>query len=85
MHYSTAHLDLASFAERLTSICVNSVTSEQAWSAINYTHSKLRNRLLLKVADKLQLIYINIWTLQKLNKPEITEDKLLEIEDKLMG
>jgi hypothetical protein len=52
---------------------------------MNYIHSKSRNRLSLKVANKLQFIYTNIQTLRKLNKPKIAEDELLAMEDKLMG
>lgn len=75
---------LASFAEKLTNICANSVTSERAWSAMNYIHSKTRNSLSLKTADKLQFIYINIRTLQKLKKDEPSNDELLAMEDELL-
>jgi hypothetical protein len=55
--------ELAPFAEKLMITCANSVTSERAWSAMNYIHSKSRNSLSLEAVDKLQFIYINIRTL----------------------
>jgi hypothetical protein len=77
--------ELASFADKLMNTCANSVTSEQAWSTMNYIHSKTRNKLSVKRTDKLQFIYINIRTLRKLNGPEKTLEKLLVMEDKLLG
>jgi hypothetical protein len=65
--------------------CANSVTSERAWSAMNFIHSKLRNTLSLEAVDKLLFIYINVRSLRKLNNLEPTDDELLELEDRLMG
>jgi hypothetical protein len=78
-------LELAPFVEKLMRTCANSVTSEQAWSAMNFIHSKSRNTLSLKAVDKLLFIYINVRSLQKLNNPKPTDNKLLELEDRLMG
>jgi len=72
---------MAPFAEQLMRTCANSVTSERAWSAMNFIHSKSRNTLSL---DKLLFIYINIRSLQKLNNTKPTNDELLELEDRLI-
>jgi hypothetical protein len=77
--------ELASFAERLIRICANSVTSERAWSAMNYIHSKSRNSLSINTVDKLTFIYMNVRTLQRLNEHEMSDDELLAIEDRLIG
>ena len=78
-------LELAPFAEKLIITCANSVTSERAWSAINYIHSKSQNSLSLEVVNKLLFIYINTRTLRKLNNYEPSDDELLAMEDRLMG
>jgi hypothetical protein len=77
--------ELAPFAEKLMITYVNSVPSERAWSAMNYIHSKSRNRLSLEAVDKLLFIYINTQSLRKLNYYKPTADELLAMEDKLMG
>jgi hypothetical protein len=77
--------ELAPFIKKLIRTCANSVTSEQAWLVINFIYSKLQNTLSLKAVDKLLFIYINIRLLQKLNNPKPTNDKLLELEDRLIG
>jgi hypothetical protein len=50
---------LASFARRLLATIGNSILSEQAFSTMNYIHSKIRNRLSTDYTNKLQYIYIN--------------------------
>jgi hypothetical protein len=77
--------ELASFAEKLMITCVNSVTSERAWSAINFIDSKSRNRLSLESVDKLVFIFMNVRPLRKLNNYDPSADELLAMEDKLMG
>jgi hypothetical protein len=77
--------ELAPFAEKLMRTCANSVTSERAWSAMNFIHSKSRNSLSLEAVDKLLFIYMNVRSLRNLNNPEPSDDELLEIEDRLMG
>jgi hypothetical protein len=77
--------ELAPFAEKLMRTCANSVTSERAWSVMNFIHSKSRNCLSLEAVDKLLFIYMNIRSLRNLNNPEPSDDELLEMEDRLMG
>lgn len=77
--------ELAPFAEKLMITYANSVASERAWSAMNFIHSKSRNRLSLETIDKLLFIFINIRSLRKLNNYELGADELLAMEDKLMG
>jgi hypothetical protein len=52
---------------------------------MNYIHSKSQNTLSLKAVDKLLFVYINTRTLRNLNNYELSDSKLLAIEDKLMG
>lgn len=52
---------------------------------MNFINSKSRNTLSLEAADKILFIYINIRSLRKLNNPELTDDELLELEDRLVG
>jgi hypothetical protein len=71
----------ASFAKRLLTTIGNSVPSEQAFSAINYIHSKTRNRLSPERAIKLQYIYMNSRTLAKQNSLAPTTEQLLALEE----
>ena len=84
-YMQTTSPDLASFADKLMNTCANSVTSERAWSTMNYIHSKTRNKLSVERTDKLQFIYISIRTLRKLNGPDKTLEELLVMEDKFLG
>jgi hypothetical protein len=62
----------------------NSVSSELAFSTMNYIHSKLRNRLSVERADKLQYIFINCRALAKqiaLQPTTPTTEELLAIEE----
>jgi hypothetical protein len=76
---------LASFAKRLLNTISNSVPSEQAFSTINYIHSKTQNRLLPERANKLQYIYMNSRTLARQNILEPTIEELLEMEELYRG
>jgi hAT family C-terminal dimerisation region len=72
---------LSSFAKRLLTTIGNSVPSERAFSAMNYIHSKIRNRLSVERADKLQYIFMNSRTLAKQRIKEPTTEELLEMEE----
>jgi len=56
---------LGSIAVRVFTIC-NSVPSERSFSAVNWIHSKARNRLLPVNADMLAFIFMNSRVLQRL-------------------
>jgi len=72
---------LASFAKRLLTTIGNSVPSERAFSTMNYVHSKLRNKLTVERANKLQYIYMNSRTLEKQGTLQPTTEELLEMEE----
>jgi hypothetical protein len=80
--------ELSSFAGLLITSVANSVPSERAFSTMNYIHSKLRNRLSVERADKLQYIYMNSRALDKINHHskhlEVTEADLIALENKYM-
>lgn len=76
---------LASFAKRLLTTIGNSVPSERVFSAMNYIHSKTRNRLSPQRANKLQYIYMNSRTLVKQNSLEPTTEQLLALEELCRG
>jgi hypothetical protein len=46
----------------------NSASSERSFSAGNFLHNKVRNRLTPADADKLVFIYMNEWVLERLMK-----------------
>jgi hypothetical protein len=80
----TSSPTLALFARRLLTTIGNSVPSERAFSTMNYIHSKLRNRLSVKQADKLQYIFINCRAPAKqiaLQPTTPTTEELLAIEE----
>jgi hypothetical protein len=65
------------------------VPSKQAFSTMNYIHSKIRNRLSVERVDMLQYIYINLRALNKMMNKQTThhepiEDELIELENKYM-
>jgi len=57
----------------------NSVPSERAFSLMNYIHSKIRNRLSVERADKLQYIFMNSRTLAKKSIRQPTTKELLSL------
>ena len=72
---------LSSFAKRLLNTISNSVPSERAFFTMNYTHSKIRNRLTPERANKLQYIYMNSRVLAKQKSLQPTTEELLEMEE----
>ena len=72
---------LASYARRLLTTIGNSVPSERAFSTMNYIHSKIRNRLSVESADKLQYIFINSRVLEKQITTQPTAEELLAMEE----
>jgi hypothetical protein len=71
----------ALFAKRLLTTIGNSVPSERAFSTMNYIHSKIRNRLLVERANKLQYIFINSRVLDKQIASQTTTKELLMMEE----
>ncbi|EGZ11190.1 hypothetical protein PHYSODRAFT_418814, partial [Phytophthora sojae] len=47
------------FADKVLSIPTSSAASERLWSIHGFTHSKLRNRLLVPTVEKLAFVYNN--------------------------
>jgi hypothetical protein len=74
-------LALSLFAKRLLNTIGNSVPSERAFSTMNYTHSKIRNRLTPERANKLQYIHMNSRVLAKQKSLQPTTEELLEMEE----
>ena len=56
----TAAPELSPFAMKVLTVIANSVPLERAFSSMNFIHSKLRNRLDLTRADKLQFLHMNL-------------------------
>jgi hypothetical protein len=75
---------LSSVARRLLTSIANSVPSERAWSAMNITHTKLRNRLDLTKVDKLQFISFNTRVLRGLEAKDYDPEQELQVEDDLI-
>ena len=57
---------LATLAVRIFGTIANSVPSERSFSAVNFLHSKARNRLIPANADKLAFIYMNKRVLERI-------------------
>src|SRR5271154_7173653 len=88
---------LSRIAVRLYSCPDNSVASERAFSVQNLIHTKTRNRLQSKTADKLAYIYTNGRVIHRvdgklpldglLSKPvnKLTPDEEVQLEDILLG
>uniref|UniRef100_A0A093VMB6 Zinc finger BED domain-containing protein 4 n=1 Tax=Talaromyces marneffei PM1 TaxID=1077442 RepID=A0A093VMB6_TALMA len=84
MHQSVSGVSsgLANLALRFLNATANSVASEQAFSIQNLQITKIRNRLTIEHADKLNFIYINSRALNEImsNQPNTEEIAVLEIE-----
>ena len=73
---------LGRIARRIWSVAANSVPSEQAFSTMNFLHSKLRNCLTPERANRLQYIYINRRALWRLDTWVLSTEELLQMGDK---
>ncbi|PNP73805.1 hypothetical protein FNYG_12855 [Fusarium nygamai] len=61
---------LAALAVRIFGTIANSVPSERSFSAVNFLHSKARNRLTPANADKLAFIYMNERVLERITQSQ---------------
>jgi hypothetical protein len=61
---------LAALAVRIFGTIANSVPSERSFSAVNFLHSKARNRLTSANADKLAFIYMNERVLERITQSQ---------------
>jgi hypothetical protein len=68
-------------AKRLLTTIGNSVPSERSFSTMKYIHSKIRNRLSVERANKLQYIFINSRVLDKQIASQPTTKELLMMEE----
>ena len=88
---------LSHIAVRLYSCPVNSVASERAFSVQNLIHTKTRNRLQSKTADKLAYIYTNGRVIYRIDGKlqlegllsksvkQLTPQEEIQLEDILLG
>jgi hypothetical protein len=96
LRLSNTDLALAKLAIRVFSTLANSVPSERSFSATNFLHNKVRNRLSAERANRCAFIYINDRVLERL-KPsegskrviqsrweEVEAPVLIEMEDEWM-
>jgi hypothetical protein len=80
---------LATLAKRLYQTPANSVPSERAFSAMNFIHSKARNRLLVDRADMLQFLFMNDLVLGRRKDRQwrswltMTDDEEMDVEYRL--
>ncbi|KAL5610907.1 hypothetical protein FOBRF1_007024 [Fusarium oxysporum] len=61
---------LAALAARIFGTIANSIPSERSFSAVNFLHSKARNRLTPANADKLAFIYMNERVLERITQSQ---------------
>jgi hypothetical protein len=65
-YFGSMGVKLAALARRVLGSLANSVPSERSFSATNYLHCKLRNRLSPLSTDKVTFIYMNCRVLKRL-------------------
>ncbi|RYC78191.1 hypothetical protein BFJ63_vAg18936, partial [Fusarium oxysporum f. sp. narcissi] len=65
-YFGSMGVKLATLARRVLGSLANSVPSERSFSATNYLHCKLRNRLSPLSTDKVTFIYMNSRVLKRL-------------------
>ncbi|KJZ68369.1 hypothetical protein HIM_12243 [Hirsutella minnesotensis 3608] len=89
------NISLAAIAKRVLGALANSVPSERSFSATNYLHNRIRNRLTVNSTNKLTFIYMNSRVLRRLETARETPrqaangqswesadlDTLLKLED----
>jgi hypothetical protein len=73
--------DLQDLALRLFSLPCTSCESERAFSALGFVHSKLRNRLSVKKADKTQYIRANTAILEDEKAESLDDDSDADFDD----
>jgi len=71
---------MSQLALELLSCTANSVASERAFSAMNFLHSKLRNRMTLERTNKLLFIYINLRSIRKASGTQEAYEKKVSKE-----
>ena len=84
--------DLAELSMRLFETPANSVPSERAFSTMNLTHTRYRNRLKVEKVDKICYIHINRRILDRKKVPrdkvkkridQLNDEEALELEESL--